>query len=94
MGDHEQFLCKENGLGVANLIEYNGYGLRSSHPTQPTYATLTIGWDKIEYKCYKIMNTLSKDINGNTIVVPYGSQTRELYDECTLNWRAKGQTLI
>lgn len=70
------------------------YGLRSSHPTQPTYATLEIGWDKIEYKCYKIMNVLSKDKNGQSIVVPYGSQTKELYDSYTLNWRRKGQDLL
>ena len=70
------------------------YGLRSSHPTQPTYATLEIGWDRIEYKCYKIMNVLSKDKNGQSIVVPYGSQTKELYDSYTINWRAKGQTVI
>ena len=67
------------------------YGLRSSHPTQPTYATLEIGWDKIEYKCYKIMNVLGKDKNGQSIVIPYGSQTKELYDSYTLNWRRKGQ---
>ena len=67
------------------------YGLRSSHPTQPTYATLEIGWDKIEYKCYKIMNVLGKDKNGQSIVIPYGTQTKELYDSYTLNWRRKGQ---
>ena len=70
------------------------YGLRSSHPTQPTYATLEIGWDKIEYKCYKIMNVLGKDKNGQSIVIPYGSQTKELYDSYTLNWRRKGQDLL
>ena len=47
--------------------------------------------DTIEYKCYKIMNVLSKDKNGQSIVVPYGSQTKELYDSYTLNWRRKGQ---
>ena len=40
------------------------------------------------------MNVLSKDKNGQSIVVPYGSQTKELYDSYTINWRAKGQTVI
>ena len=42
--------------------------MRSTHPTQPTYATLEIGWDSITYKCYQIMNVLGKDKNGNTII--------------------------
>ena len=70
------------------------YGLRATHPTQPTYATLEIGWDKITYNCYQIMNVLGKDKNGQTIVIPYGTQTKKLYDTYTLNWRPKGQTII
>ena len=70
------------------------YALKSTHPTQPTYATLEIGWNSITYNCYQIMNVLSKDKNGNTIVVPYGTQTKKLYDTYTLNWRPKGQTII
>ena len=79
---------------VANTYEYNGYGLRATHPTQPTYATLEIGWDKITYNCYQIMNVLGKDKNGQTIVIPYGKQKKKLYDTYTLNWRPKGQTII
>ena len=40
------------------------------------------------------MNTLGKDINNNTIVLPYGTQERRLYDTFTIPWRAKGQDLI
>ena len=42
------------------------YGYQGNHPSQPTYATLEIGWDEIRFNCYQVMNTLSKDKNGNT----------------------------
>lgn len=70
------------------------YGYQGNHPSQPTYATLEIGWDEIRFNCYQVMNTLSKDKNGNTIVVPYGSQTKSVFDSCTIPYRAKGQTVI
>ena len=44
----------------------NGYALKSSHPSQPTYATLEITWDNIIYNCYQCMGVLGKDINNNT----------------------------
>ena len=40
------------------------------------------------------MGVLGKDINNNTIVLPYGSQEKKLYDTFVIPWRAKGQTLI
>ena len=70
------------------------YSYRGSHPSQPTYATVEIGWDTIDFKCYQVMNVLGKDKNGNTIVLPYGTQEKSLFDSSTINWRAKGQTLI
>ena len=72
----------------------NGYALKSSHPSQPTYATLEITWDNIIYNCYQCMGVLGKDINNNTIVLPYGTQEKRLYDTFTIPWRSKGQTLI
>ena len=70
------------------------YALKASHPSQPTYATLEIGWDTIEYKCYEVMNVLGKDKNNQTVVIPYGTQEKYLYDAFTINWRQKGQTLL
>ena len=70
------------------------YAMKQNHPSQPTYATLTINWDTIEYRCYQIMNTLGKDKNQQDIVIPYGSQEKSLYDSFTINWRAKGQDML
>ena len=70
------------------------YGYQGNHPSQPTYATLEIGWDNIKFNCYQIMNTLSKDKNGNDIVIPYGNQTKALFDSCTIPYRPKGQTVL
>ena len=81
-------------MSLANLYEYNGYAMKQNHPSQPTYATLTINWDTIEYRCYQIMNTLGKDKNQQDIVIPYGSQEKSLYDSFTINWRAKGQDML
>lgn len=67
------------------------YGYTGTHPSQPTYITLEISWNTIKAKAYQILKVLGKDENGITIVNDYGVQTQYLFDECTINWRSKGQ---
>ena len=67
------------------------YGFKGNHPNQPSYLMLDIGYDKIELKSYKINGILVKDANNNSIVADYGTQTKEMYDSYTINWRPKGQ---
>lgn len=70
------------------------YGWIGSHPSQPSYITLDIAWDKITINTWLINGILSKDRNGNTIVADYGTQEITLFDEHVINWRTKGQTKI
>lgn len=54
--------------------------------TQPTYGMIEIGYDSINVKIYTVQGILTTDSNKNITINKYGSQTRRLHDELTINY--------
>lgn len=61
-------------------------------PTNPCYATLSIGYDKIEYKFYEITGIIKYDQYKNTIVSDDLSKISDsLFDQLTINYSERNK---